>query len=113
MCSLKPREERLVMSAIMQFDSSGRMLNSWMTAGVIRSAERMTYTNVNKVLEGDAEMSVRYAHLNHHSAPKDSLLQTPGAPKRLHRFRSPEPVIEFGRSRDDLIGRSERNIAHA
>src|SRR5438105_3816461 len=46
MCSLKPREDRLVLSAIMQFDSSGRMLSSWMTPGVIRSAERMTYTNV-------------------------------------------------------------------
>jgi len=42
------------------------MLNSRMTPGVIRSAERMTYTNVNKVLEGDAEMSARYAHLGNH-----------------------------------------------
>ena len=31
------------------------------TPGVIRSAERMTYTNVNKVLEGDPEMTQRYS----------------------------------------------------
>ena len=30
-----------------------------MTRGVIRSLERMTYTNVNKVIEGDPEMSAR------------------------------------------------------
>ncbi|PYU05895.1 MAG: ribonuclease R, partial [Acidobacteria bacterium] len=56
-CSLNPREDRLVMSCLMEFDASGRMRDSRMTAGVIRSAERMTYTNVNKVLEGDAEAS--------------------------------------------------------
>ena len=30
---------------------------------MIRSAERMTYTNVHKVLEGDPEMTERYAPL--------------------------------------------------
>src|SRR5437660_849651 len=52
-CSLKPREDRLVMSALMEFDAAGHMKSSRMTSGVIRSAERMTYTNVNKVLEDD------------------------------------------------------------
>ena len=37
------------------------MVGADFTPGVIRSAERMTYTNVNKVLEGDPEMSERYA----------------------------------------------------
>jgi ribonuclease R len=50
MCSLKPREERLVMSALMEFDAAGKMLTAHMTPGVIRSAERMTYTDVNKVI---------------------------------------------------------------
>ena len=66
MCSLKPREDRLVMSALMDFDAAGHMPSSRMTAGVMRSAERMTYTNVNKVLENDAVISARYAHLAAH-----------------------------------------------
>src|ERR1700680_4251363 len=66
MCSLKPREERLVMSALMEFDAAGRMKSSRMTSGIIKSAERMTYTNVNKVLEGDAEATALYAALAHH-----------------------------------------------
>jgi ribonuclease R len=116
MCSLKPREERLVLSAIMQFDSSGRMLNSWMTPGVIRSAERMTYTNVNKVLEGDAEMSARYAHLNHHFRAMKGLallLNARRAENGSIDFDLPEPVIEFDDHQQMTnIGRSERNIAH-
>src|SRR6202035_4815952 len=66
MCSLKPREERLVMSALMEFDAAGRMHSARMTPGIIKSAERMTYTNVNKVLEGDAEATALYAPLAHH-----------------------------------------------
>src|SRR5271166_1353085 len=116
MCSLKPREERLVLSAIMDFDSSGRMLNSWMTPGVIRSAERMTYTNVNKVLEGDAEMSERYAHLNHHFRAMKGLallLNARRAENGSIDFDLPEPVIEFDDQQQMTnIGRSERNIAH-
>ncbi|HWY07116.1 MAG TPA: RNB domain-containing ribonuclease [Candidatus Acidoferrales bacterium] len=116
MCSLKPREDRLVLSAIMQFDSSGRMLNSRMTPGVIRSAERMTYTNVNKVLEGDAEMSARYAHLsNHFRAMKGLalLLNARRAENGSIDFDLPEPVIEFDDQQQMTnIGRSERNIAH-
>ena len=50
----------------MEFDATGTMLTSRMTAGVIRSAERMTYTNVNKVIEGDADDEARYAALAHH-----------------------------------------------
>ncbi|PYT68320.1 MAG: ribonuclease R [Acidobacteria bacterium] len=66
MCSLKPREDRLVMSVLMEFDAAGNQKSSRMTPGVIRSAERMTYTDVNKVCEGDAERTERYAKLAHH-----------------------------------------------
>jgi ribonuclease R len=116
MCSLKPREERLVLSAIMDFNASGRMVSAWMTPGVIRSAERMTYTNVNKVLEGDPEMSARYASLNHHFRAMKGLAQLLNARRAENGsidFDLPEPVIEFGEDQQMTnIGRSERNIAH-
>jgi len=116
MCSLKPREERLVLSAIIDFDSSGRMVSSWMTPGVIRSAERMTYTNVNKVLEGDPEMSQRYTHLNHHFRAMKGLAQLLNARRSENGsidFDLPEPVIEFDEQQQMTnIGRSERNVAH-
>jgi ribonuclease R len=116
MCSLNPREDRLVMSAIMHFDSAGRSLTAVMVPGVIRSAERMTYTNVNKVLNGDPEMSARYAHMNHHfRAMKDlaQLLNSRRSENGSIDFDLPEPVIEFDDQQHMTnIGRSERNVAH-
>jgi ribonuclease R len=115
-CSLNPREERLVMSAIMNFDAAGHMLTAVMVPGVIRSAERMTYTNVNKVLTGDPEMSDRYAHLHHHFRAMRGLallLKARRDDNGSIDFDLPEPIIEFDDQQNMTnIGRSERNIAH-
>jgi len=116
MCSLKPHEDRLVMSALMEFDAAGRMKSSRMTSGVIRSAERMTYTNVNKVIEGDPEMTERYAALAPRFRDMKELALLLNA-RRNERgsidFDLPEPVIEFDeQQRMTNITRSERNIAH-
>jgi ribonuclease R len=116
MCSLKPREDRLVMSALIEFDRAGNMKSSRMTSGVIRSAERMTYTNVNKVIEGDAEMGERYAALAPHFRDMKELALLLNARRNEHGsidFDLPERVIEFDEAqRMTSITRSERNIAH-
>lgn len=116
MCSLKPREERLVMSTLMEFDAAGNMRSARMTPGVIRSAERMTYTNVNKVLEGEAEATARYAALAAHFRNMKELALLLNARRNEHGsidFDLPEPVIEFDdQKRMTNIVRSERNIAH-
>src|SRR5712691_2324222 len=116
MCSLKPREERLVMSALMEFDAAGRMHSARMTPGIIKSAERMTYTNVNKVLEGDAEATALYSALAHHFRDMKDLALLLNARRNEHGsidFDLPEPVIEFDEQQRMInITRSERNIAH-
>jgi len=116
MCSLKPREDRLVMSALMDFDAAGNSRGSRMTAGVIRSVERMTYTDVNKVIEGDAEATVRYASLAPHFRNMKELALLLNARRNQHGsidFDLPERVIEFDEQQRMIsIGRSERNIAH-
>jgi len=115
-CSLNPREDRLVMSALMEFDVAGRMTGSRMVSGVIRSVERMTYTNVNKVIEGDKEMAARYAALATHFANMKELallLNARRNEKGSIDFDLPEPVIEFDEEQKMTnITRSERNIAH-
>jgi ribonuclease R len=116
MCSLKPREDRLVMSALMEFDAAGRMRSARMTPGIIKSAERMTYTNVNKVLEGDAEATALYAALTHHFRDMKELallLNARRSEQGSIDFDLPEPVIEFDEQQRMInITRSERNIAH-
>jgi ribonuclease R len=100
----------------MEFDATGRMRDSKMAAGVIRSAERMTYTNVNKVLEGEAEASARYASLAHHFQDMKTLALLLNARRNEHGsidFDLPEPVIQFDdEQKMTNIIRSERNIAH-
>ncbi len=115
-CSLKPAVERLVMSALMEMDGEGKIVRASFTPGVIRSAERMTYTNVNKVLEGEPEMTARYAHLAGRFRAMRELALLLNA-RRTKRgsidFDLPEPVIEFDElGRMVKIMRSERNIAH-
>ena len=60
-CSLRPQVDRLVLSCIMEIDHQGEIVGYELCEGVIRSAERMTYTAVNAVIEGDAAARDRYA----------------------------------------------------
>src|SRR5213078_18903 len=53
LCSLVPQQDRLVLSALMEIDHQGGIVAQEFWQGVIRSAERMTYTNVHLLLEGD------------------------------------------------------------
>jgi ribonuclease R len=115
-CSLKPHEDRLVMSAIMELDENGEIVASEFTRGVIRSAERMTYTAVNAVLQNDAAATAKYAHLaDQFRLMRDLALILNARRARLGSidFDLPEPVIEFDEA-GQMIGitRSVRNIAH-
>jgi ribonuclease R len=115
-CSLNPREDRLVMSALMQLDPAGNITSARMVQGIIRSAERMTYTNVNKVLQGDAAANQRYAALAHNFRDMRELALLLNARRRENGsidFDLPAPVVEFNEDQQiATISRSERNIAH-
>jgi ribonuclease R len=115
-CSLRPHLDRLVLSCIMEIDHQGEIVGYELCEGMIRSAERMTYTDVNAVLEGDTLLRERYAPL----VPKFELMRDLALilnRKRQRRgsidFDLPEPVIEFDKlGLMKSITRSERNIAN-
>jgi len=115
-CSLRPGEDRLVLSCIMQLDATGHIESYDLVEGVICSAARMTYTEVHAILEGDAETRARYAALvpdfermrllaglmNHRREERGSI-----------DFDLPEPLIEFdeqGQMRG--VTKSERTWAN-
>ena len=50
-CSLRPEVERLVLSCIMEIEPNGEVVFYELAEGVIRSAQRMTYTDVNAIIE--------------------------------------------------------------
>ncbi len=62
-CSLKEGEDRLTLSCMMRVDKKGRVKDQEIAESVICSRNRMTYTDVAKILDGDTLLRERYAHL--------------------------------------------------
>jgi ribonuclease R len=115
-CSLRPKVDRLVMSCTMEIDHRGEIAGYQINPGVIRSAERMTYTDVNAILEGDAKLRERYRRLVDVFELMRELQMVLNR-KRVRRgsidFDLPEPMIEFDEfGLMKAITRSERNTAH-
>ena len=54
-CSLNPNVDRLTQSAIMEIDQKGRVVKHTVTQTVIKTAFRMTYSDVNDIITGDKE----------------------------------------------------------
>jgi ribonuclease R len=115
-CSLRPGEDRLVLSCIMQLDSAGRIESYEIVEGVIRSAARMTYTEVSEILNQKEETRARYAAL----VPEFERMHRLAVLMNKRReergsidFDLPEPVIEFdeqGQMRG--VTKSERTWAN-
>ena len=115
-CSLRPQEDRLVLSCIMQLDPEAHIESFEIMEGVIRSAARMTYTDVHAILEGDSETRKRYAPLveNFERMKKLAVIMNQRREERGSiDFDLPEPVIEFdeqGQMRG--VTKSERTWAN-
>ena len=62
-CSLNPKVDRLTFSALMEVDADGRRHQTRFAKSVIRSAARMTYNKVNRILAGDTALRQEYAFL--------------------------------------------------
>jgi ribonuclease R len=115
-CSLKPAVDRLVLSVQLEIDRRGDVLSQRFCRGVIRSAERMTYTGVHALLEGDAGLRQRYERLVGRFELMRELALLLNR-KRIQRgsidFDMPEPLIEFDEFGEmTAVTRSPRNIAH-
>ena len=63
-CSLNPQVDRLALSCFMVIDNNGKVLDHEIMESVIRTNERMTYTDVTKILrDNDEELIKRYSPL--------------------------------------------------
>jgi ribonuclease R len=106
----------MVLSCVMEIDHQGEVVGYEVNEGVIRSAERMTYTNVNLILQGDEALRAHYRRLVENFELMRDLAMILNR-KRERRgsidFDLPEPVIEFDEhGLMKSITRSERNIAN-
>jgi len=124
MCSLRPDEDRLVLSCLIEIDARGEVLGYEVCEGIIRSAKRMTYTQVQAILDSgtdaatDVDKAVRaeFVELVTEFERMYELALKLNA-KRHRRgsidFDLPEPVIEFDPEGNmQSIVRSQRGWAH-
>jgi ribonuclease R len=62
-CSLRPREEKVTVSVVMEINSKGEVLHADFYPSLIRTVERMTYGSVYRILKGDKGEKKKYASL--------------------------------------------------
>ena len=116
MCSLRPDEDRLVLSCLMEIDPRGEVLGYEICEGIIRSARRMTYTQVQAILDGNEPARLQFQPLLPHFEQMHQLALKLNA-KRHRRgsidFDLPEPVIQFDPDGNmQAIVRSQRGWSH-
>ena len=124
MCSLRPDEDRLVLSCVMEIDNRGEVVGYDVCEGIIRSAKRMTYTQVQAILDAgtdkatDVDRAVREEFADFVTEfERMYALALKLNEKRNRRgsidFDLPEPVIEFDPDGNmESIVRSERGWSH-
>jgi ribonuclease R len=116
-CSLNPKVDRLTMTALMEVDRQGRVVNYELRESVIRSNERMTYTDVNKLLtHADPQLAMRYADLLDLFKAMEELariLIRMRTQRGAIDFNLPESIFEFDdEGRVAGVLKADRNIAH-
>lgn len=63
-CSLNPKVDRLALSCFMEIDRNGKVLDHRIVESIIKTKERMTYTDVTKILKDKDEVLIkRYDYL--------------------------------------------------
>src|SRR2546426_414417 len=116
-CSLNPGVDRLVQSCLMTIDDRGRVVDYRFADGVIRSAERMTYTDVAKVLvDRDPKIAERYRALVPTFREMEELCLILNEKRRRRGsidFDLPEPELLLAVTGEMTgIVELQRNIAH-
>ena len=117
LCSLNPHVDRLVQSCLMEVDRRGTVVRYEMHDGIVHSDQRMTYTDVNAILQDrDPAAIERHAALTPMFELMHELFEVLNARRRRRGsidFDLPETEVilsEFGEI--EAIIPSERNIAH-
>ncbi|OLD57113.1 MAG: hypothetical protein AUI54_03900 [Acidobacteria bacterium 13_1_40CM_2_56_5] len=101
LCSLNPGVDRLALSVIMHLSRTGEVLDYSFHKSVIHSKERMTYEDVQRLLDGNLALERRYEHVLPHIRNIARLAQI--VQKRRNQrgaidFDLPEPLLTYDES---------------
>jgi ribonuclease R len=118
-CSLNPRVDRLTFSIDMEIDKRGRFVDRKVYKSVIRTKERMTYTDVNVILsgeDGEGSLKEKYGYLYedfHRMHALYEVLRTRRDARGSIDFDLPEADVMLGEKGEiESIQATERNVAH-
>ena len=116
-CSLNPKIERLTFTCEIEIDPRGKFVGHKIYKSVIRTRERMTYTNVNAILtERTPELEERYGYLLEDFERMHALfeiLRTRREQRGSIDFDLPEAEVMLDASGViEAIRPTERNVAH-
>jgi len=116
-CSLNPQVDRLTMTAEILFDKGGQRVFTDFYPSVIRSAARLTYTQVKGILvDKDPQLVSQYSDLVDDLRLMEELSLRLTAKRRQRGsidFDLPEPQIILDlQGQTEAIVRAERNLAH-
>ena len=81
-CSLRPDEDRLVVSALLDIDARGRLHAAEFARGVIRSKARFTYPQAQRILDGDPETCAEFPHMIEPLRSAEKLARLAGGVRR-------------------------------
>jgi ribonuclease R len=116
LCSLNPKTDRLAMSVMMHISREGDVRDFSFHNSVIHSRARMTYDDVQKILDGDGALAAQYATILPEIRKIDRLariLQRRREESGAIDFDLPEPMIEYN-DQGDVTGivKSIRHFSH-
>lgn len=116
-CSLLPKTPRLTFTVEIHFSNSGERKEALFYPSIIKTAERMTYTSVKKILiDNDKEEIKKYKSLVPHfekMAELCELLKNKRKKRGSLDFDLPEPEVLLDIKGDPhAIITAERNLAH-
>ncbi len=116
-CSLNPNEDRLTKTAAVEFNANGEVVRSRFFNSVIRSHERMTYTDVRRVLvDRDPDALERYRGQADEFRLMEELARLIYGKRKARGnldFDLPEAeiILDLQGAPENIV-RAERNIAH-
>ena len=96
-CSLNPNVDRLTLSCIMEYNNKGKLVNYNICESVINSHHRMTYDDVNKILNGDEALIKKYEDIY------EMLLNMQKFSKIIRKLREKKGALEFYENEYEFI----------
>lgn len=101
-CSLRPDEDKLCMSAVFQLDQAGNVKKEWFGKTIIRSNRRFTYNDAQQIIEGaDGDFKEEILQLNKWAESmrkkrmKNGALEFSGLEVKFHLDEEGKPIGVF------------------